>query len=154
MCRTPAVTRPVRYGQVRGNGVCVESIGKIEKTKNKNFQNFSISRCWSACGTHFTLLNFFLKIVSMQPPIFRYAECLWDPMGRHGLSRSRPYRPKNECKTHQKMTPACPFALPTHENCRFHRMQKSIKSTTATKRVFFDFRSANGIPQVDSTAQK
>ena len=84
MCRTPAVTRPVRYGQVRGNGVCVESIGKIEKTKNKNFQNFSISRCWSACGTHFTLLKIFWKSYRCNH-LFFATPCAfwtqWDAMG-------------------------------------------------------------------------
>ena len=76
------------------------------------------------------------------------------PQGAPGVIWRSPQPSKNESKTHQKITPTCPFAFLEHENCRFHRMQKLYKNQTFRNRIFYDSRSANGAPKVDLEAPK
>ena len=76
------------------------------------------------------------------------------PKGAPGVIWRSPQPSKNEPKTHQKINPTCPYALPEHENCRFHRMQKLYKNQTFINRIFSDSRSAHGAPKVDLEAQK
>ena len=65
-----------------------------------------------------------------------------------------PQPSKNDSKTHPKITPTCPFALPEHENCRFHRMQKSFINQTIINRIFFASKSANEAPKFNFEATK
>ena len=76
------------------------------------------------------------------------------PQGAPGVIWRSPQPSKNEPKTHQKMTPTCPYALPEHENCKFHRIQKLYKNQTFINHIFSASRSANGAPKVDLEAQK
>ena len=76
------------------------------------------------------------------------------PKSAPGVIWRSPQPSKNESKTHPKITPTCPFALPEHENCRFHRMQKSYINQTIINRIFFASRSANGAPKLNFATPK
>ena len=76
------------------------------------------------------------------------------PKSAPGVIWRSPQPSKNESKTHPKITPTCPFALPEHENCRFHRMQKSYINQTIINRISFASRSANGAPKDNLEAAK
>ena len=76
------------------------------------------------------------------------------PQGAPGVIWRSPQPSKNEPKTHQKMTPSSPLALPEHENCLSHRMQKLYQNQTFRNRIFSDSRNANGAPKVDLEAPK
>ena len=76
------------------------------------------------------------------------------PKGAPGVIWRSPQPSKNEPKTHQKMTPNSPLALPEHENCLSHRMQKLYQNQTFRNRIFSDSRSAVGAPKVDLEAPK
>ena len=90
----------------------------------------------------------------MKSAIFVSRECQWDPKGPHGVIWRSPQPSKTESKTHQKITPTSPLALPEHENCKFYRIQKLYKNQTFTNRIFSDSGSANGAPKVDLEAPK
>ena len=157
MCRTQPASRPGGYGEVWGISVDVESIKEIEKPKNKKFQNFQIFTSYHTSECDFDCFHFAEKLFESRIDKILYFSRPRLPMGPKGapvvIWRS-PQASKNEPKTHQKMIPTCPLALPEHENCRFHRMQKLYKNQTFINRIFSDSRSANGAPKVDLEAPK
>ena len=104
--------------------------------------------------TAFTSLKCYLKVVSIKFCIFLLPGVPMGPKGAPQVIWRSPQPSKNESKTHQKITPTCPLALPEHENCQFHRMQKWNKNQTFINRTFSDSRNANGAPKVDLEAQK
>ena len=138
MRRTRAVTRPARCEQVRGTSECVESIKEIEKPKNKNFQNFQIFTSYHTSECDFDCFHFAEKLFESRIDKILYFSRPRLPMGPKGapvvIWRS-PQASKNQPKTHQKMTPTCPYALPEHENCKFHRIQK-LSLITRYRRSF------------------
>ena len=157
MCRTRPASRPARCEQVRGPSECVESINKIEKPKNKNFQNFQIFTSYHSFERDFHCFHLAKiifesridRIIHFSPPGLPMG-----PKSAPGVIWRSPQPSENESKTHPKITPTCPFALPEHENCRFHRMQKSYINQTIINRIFFASRSANGAPKVNFEASK
>ena len=121
------------------------------------FQNFQIFTSYHTSECDFDCFHFAEKLFESRIDEILYFSRPRLPMGPKGapvvIWRS-PQPSKNESKTHQKMTPTCPLALPEHENCRFHRMQKLYKNQTFRNRIFSDSRSANGAPKVDLEAPK
>ena len=157
MCRTRPASRPARCEQVRGLSECVESINKIEKPKNKNFQNFQIFTSYHTFERDFHCFHFAKKFFQNRIDKITYVLLPRVPMGPKSapvvIWRS-PQPSKNDSKTHPKITPTCPFAHGEHENCRFHRMQKSFTNPTLINRIFFASKSANDAPKVNLEASK
>ena len=157
MCRTRPASRPARCEQVRGLSECVESINKIEKPKNKNFQNFQIFTSYHSFERDFDCFHFPENFFESRIDKITYVLLPRVPMGPKsapGFIWRSSQPSNNQSKTHPKITPTGPFAHGEHENCRFHRMQKSYINQTIINRIFFASRSANGAPKVNLEAPK